>query len=222
MTTRVLIVDDHAVVAQALAGALALHGLPEVRVAGPHELAEGPLLAVAEAWRPTVVLLDLYLGGATTAVPLVAPLRSTGAAVVVLTASENRSVWAEALEAGAAGVLNKSIAFDELVAAVHRAAVGQMLMAGEERAELLDELARARKADEHRLGPFERLTSREEDVLAGLLAGRATKDIARDLGVSMPTVRTHIRTLFEKLGVNSQRAAVTLALREGWKPGGRS
>ena len=217
MTTRVLIVDDHTVLSQALANALTLHGIPEVQVAGPHQLGGEALLTLARSWSPDVVLLDMFLGQGTKSTPLVPALRAAGAVVVVLTASEDRAVWAEALEAGAAGVLPKSVAFDELVASVRRAASGQLLMTGGVRAQLMDELARSRLADRERLGPFQRLSAREQEVLSALIAGQAAKQIARDLGVSLPTVRTHIRSLFDKLGVNSQRAAVTLALESGWK-----
>lgn len=217
MTPRVLIVDDHTVLSQALADALSLHGITEVRVAGPHELGGEAVVALARAWRPSVVLLDLYLGDEAPAIPLVPLLSSPGTAVVVLTASEDRTVWAQALEAGAAGVMPKSVDFNELVSAVRRAAAGQPLLEDREQAELLDEVARLRKAEARRLGPFQRLTRREQEVLAGLIAGQAAKQIARDLQVSMPTVRTHIRSVFDKLGVNSQRAAVTMALAAGWK-----
>ena len=219
MSPRVLIVDDHTVLSQALADALSMHGLPDVLVAAPHQLGREAVVELAATWSPDVVLLDMFLGAGEAAVPLVPVLREAGAVVVVRTASEDQSVWAQALEAGAAGVLPKSVAFDELVAAVHRAASGETLMPGWRRAEMLDELARARKADEDRLEPFRRMTPREQQVLAGLVDGRAVKDIAAELGVSMPTVRTQIRTLFDKLGVNSQRAAVTMALGAGWKPG---
>ncbi len=218
MTPRVLIVDDHTVLSQALADALSLHGITEVRVAGPHELGAEAVVALAQAWRPSVVLLDLHLGDGAPAIPLVPLLGSTGTAVVVLTALEDRTVWAQAVEAGAAGVLPKSVDFNDLVAAVRRAAAGQPLLEDWERAELLAEVAQRRKADEQRLGAFHRLTRREQEVLAALIDGRSAKQIARDLHVSMPTVRTHIRSLFDKLGVNSQRAAVTMALSAGWKP----
>jgi DNA-binding NarL/FixJ family response regulator len=218
VTARVLIVDDHTVLSQALADALTLHGISEVQVAAPHQLGGEALLTLARSLSPDVVLLDMFLGEGTKSTPLVPALRATGAAVVVLTASEDRMVWAEALEAGAVGVLPKSIAFNELVASVHRAAAGQTLMTGSERARLLDELAHSRTADQERLRAFQRLSAREQEVLDALIAGRAAKQIARDLGVSLPTVRTHIRSLFDKLGVNNQRAAVTLALGAGWKP----
>lgn len=218
MTPRLLIVDDHTVLSQALADALALHGLTEVEVAGPHELGAEAVVARAERWRPAVVLLDLYLGDEAPATPLIPLLVATGATVLVLTASEDRTVWAQALEAGAVGVLPKSVDFSELVAAIHRAAAGQPVVGRRERAELLDDLTRSRRADEQRLAVFQRLTRREQEVLAALIDGHPAKQIARDLQVSMPTLRTHIRSVFDKLGVNSQRAAVAMAHAAGWKP----
>lgn len=221
MIPRVLVVDDHTVLSQALADALSLHGLGNVRVAAPHQLGPEALLALVDSDRPDVVLLDLFLGQGNVSLPLIPRLSSTGAAIVVLTASEDRSVWAQALEAGAAGVFPKSAPFDVVVEAVHRAASGQPLLSDRERSDLLETLAESRHAKAERLDAFARLTPREQEVLAGLVAGATVKGIARDLGVSLPTVRTHIRSLFDKLGVNSQRSAVTLALREGWQPGSR-
>ena len=220
MIPRVLVVDDHTVLSQALADALSLHGLGgNVRVAAPHQLEPEALLALVHSERPDVVLLDVFLGQGNVSLPVIPRLRETGSAIVVLTASEDRAVWAQALEAGAAGVLPKSAPFDVVVDAVHRAAAGDPLLSDRERSDLLETLAESRQAEEQRLDAFARLTPREQEVLAGLVAGTPVKGIARDLGVSLPTVRTHIRSLFDKLGVNSQRAAVTLALREGWKPG---
>ena len=219
MIPRVLVVDDHTVLSQALADALSLHGLGDVGVAAPHQLGAEALLALVDSERPDVVLLDLFLGQGNVSLPLIPRLSSTGAVIVVLTASEDRAVWAQALEAGAAGVLPKSAPFDVVVDAVHRAAAGQPLLSDRERSDLLTTLAESRHAEEQRFDAFARLTPREQQVLAALVAGESVKAIARDLGVSLPTVRTHIRSLFDKLGVNSQRAAVALALREGWKPG---
>lgn len=219
MIPRVLVVDDHTVLSQALADALSLHGLGDVRVAAPHQLGAEALLALVDSERPDVVLLDLFLGQGNVSLPLIPQLSSTGAAIVVLTASEDRAVWAQALEAGAAGVLPKSAPFDVVVDAVHRAAARQPLLSDRERFDLLERLAESRQAEEQRVDAFSRLTPREQQVLAALVAGESVKAIARDLGVSLPTVRTHIRSVFDKLGVNSQRAAVALAMREGWKPG---
>ncbi|MGH8992938.1 MAG: response regulator transcription factor [Acidimicrobiia bacterium] len=218
MTPRVLIVDDHTLLSQALGDALMNYGLTDVRIAGPHELGGEALIALTKAWRPSVVLLDIYLGGGEVATPLVPVLSAMGAVVVVLTASEDRTVWGQALEAGAAGVLSKSVALNDLVVSILRAAAGQPLLDDGDRAVLADEIDRLRKADEKRLGAFQRLTRREQQVLAALVDGRPAKQIARDLHVSIPTVRTHIRSVFDKLGVNSQRAAVTMALAAGWKP----
>ena len=218
MSLRVLIVDDHTVLSQALADALSLHGIGDVKVAAPHQLSPDALLLLVESVQPDVVLLDLYLGDGKVSLPVLPRLQAAGPAVVVLTASEDRAVWAQALNAGAAGVLAKSVPFNDVVDAVHRAAAGEPLMTERERTELLGLLDESGSARNDRLEPFKRLTPREQEVLAALVNGESVKSIARDMGVSVPTVRTHIRSVFDKLDVNSQRAAVTLALREGWKP----
>jgi len=60
------------------------------------------------------------------------------------------------------------------------------------------------------------LTRREQQVLAGLVAGHSAKDVAIELGIAVPTVRTQIRALYRKLGVHNQRAAILVAVKAGW------
>jgi two-component system nitrate/nitrite response regulator NarL len=67
-----------------------------------------------------------------------------------------------------------------------------------------------------RLAPFEQLTVREHEVLLALTLGHSAEEIAEAHYVSITTVRSHIRSILTKLGVNSQLAAVALAVRAGW------
>lgn len=214
MSARVLIVEDHELLAQSLLYALRAEGL-EVDAIKPATTDE--ILKTAEDLRPTVVLLDLDLGGEIgSSLPLIAPLEALGAQVMMVTGVTDRVRLAECLEAGATGLIDKSTPFDELVGAVREVAELGTLVPPEQRHELLAELRRQRALDRERLEPFERLTSREQQVLAGLMDGKTAEKIADDAFVSLATVRSQIRAILLKLDVNSQLAAVALARKNGW------
>lgn len=214
MSASVLIVEDHELLAQSLLYALRAEGL-KVEAIKPATTEE--ILKTAEEVRPTVILLDLDLGGEIgTSLPLIAPLEALGAQVMMVTGVTDRVRLAECLEAGATGLINKSTPFDQLVASVREVAELGTLVPPEQRHELLAELRRQRALDRERLEPFERLTSREQQVLGGLMEGKSAEKIAEDAFVSLATVRSQIRAILLKLDVNSQLAAVALARKNGW------
>ena len=210
----VLIVDDHGLLAQSLTFALRAEG---VRVERSTEISSEAILEAVEAQRPDVVLLDLDLGeDAGTSLPLIAPIREFGSKVVTLTGVTDRVRLAECVEAGAIGIIPKSDAFEQLVAAVQQVVDDGSLLSRHERNELLAELRRHRDADRGRLRPFVDLTPREAQVLDALMDGRSPEQIATDWVVSLATVRSQVRSLRVKLGVNSQLAAVGMARKAGW------
>jgi DNA-binding NarL/FixJ family response regulator len=138
--------------------------------------------------------------------------------VLVLTGVTERTRLAETLEAGAIGVVPKSLAFDELVEVVERVLVGEPAMRAGEGEALLAELREARTANQARLAPFAALTDREAGVLASLMGGKTAEQVAAESFVSVSTVRTQIRGVLRKLGVNSQLQSVALARELGWVP----
>lgn len=214
MTASVLIVEDHALLAQSLVYALRAEGV-ETETLVPQTAEQ--VLAAAADFRPTVVLLDLELGGEIgESIPLIGPLEELGAQVMMVTGVTDRVRLAECLEAGATGLIDKATPFDQLVEAVREVAELGSLIPVQQRHELMSELRRQRAADRERLEPFERLTSREQQVLAGLVEGKSAEKIAEDAFVSLATVRSQIRAILLKLDVNSQLAAVALARRNGW------
>lgn len=215
-TTSVLIVEDHELLAQSLVYALRAEGVP-TETLQPQSVDQ--ILKVAEDLRPGVVLLDLELGGEIgDSIPLIGPLEELGAQVMMVTGVTDRVRLAECLEAGATGLINKSTPFDQLVEAVREVAELGSLIPADQRHELLGELRRQRAADRERLEPFERLTSREQQVLAGLMEGKSAEKIAEDSFVSLATVRSQIRAVLLKLDVNSQLGAVALARKNSWIP----
>ena len=215
-TNSVLIIEDHELLAQSLVYALRAEGVP-TETLKPETVDQ--ILKVADELRPGVVLLDLELGGEIgDSIPLIAPLEELGAQVMMVTGVTDRVRLAECLEAGATGLINKSTPFDQLVESVREVAELGSLVPPQQRHELLGELRRQRAADRERLEPFERLTAREQQVLAGLMDGKSAEKIAEDSFVSLATVRSQIRAVLLKLDVNSQLAAVALARKNGWIP----
>jgi DNA-binding NarL/FixJ family response regulator len=211
---RVLLVDDHALLAQTLALELR-HAGCQVHVVDTPSHAR--VLAAADAFRADVVLLDLYLGrDVGTSVPLIAPLAAGGAEVVVLTGMTDEMMYAACIDAGATGVLSKEADFDGVLRAVLLAATHERVQPAHERDRLLERLRLARREERERLTRFERLTGRERAVLAALMDGRSAAEIAEDSYVSLATVRSQIRAILQKLDVTSQLAAVAAAHHAGW------
>jgi DNA-binding NarL/FixJ family response regulator len=213
---RVLLVDDHALLAQSLSLALRAGGVDVVRCAALDH--DGILRAAAESG-PDVVLLDLDLGAERgTSLPTIPALVVSGMRVVMMTGVTDEVRLAECVEAGAVGIIDKSQPFEELLDAVHRVVRHGELLDRHQRQELLASLRSHRAADRERLHAFEQLTPREADVLAALMEGKSAEQVASEAFVAITTVRTHIRSLLTKLGVNSQLSAVAMARRAGWQP----
>jgi DNA-binding NarL/FixJ family response regulator len=210
----VLIVEDHGLLADSLLYALRAEGLDADKISPV--TADG-ILAAARRLSPTVVLLDLDLGGEIgSSVGLIPPLHELGAQVVMVTGITDRTRLAECLEAGATGLIDKATSFDQLVDSVREVADLGTIVPAAQRDMLLTELREQRKADQRRHEPFERLTPREREVLAALMDGKSASVIAQESFVSLATVRSQIRTILMKLDVNSQLTAVAMAKRNGW------
>lgn len=215
-----LVIDDHAVMGHALATALRLQGFLSARSVHVHEDVQDAAVVeeVRAAGEGVVVLLDLHLGDDRLSVPMIGPLRDLGARVLVLTAEREIQLLGACLEAGADGVFDKAQPFDQLVETLQDAVRGLTVMGVSAREELLSGLRAARQSDARRLAPFEALTAREAEVLRRLLAGDSVEAIARTRVVALSTVRSHVKSVLRKLGVNSQLAAVALAREAGWPP----
>lgn len=218
--TPIVVVDDHAVMGHALALALQHQGFDAARALHVDDrLSDDDVIVdIQSAGDQPIVLLDLHLGDDRLSTTLIRPLSELGAQVLVLTAEHDPMLLATCLESGADGVFDKGQPFDQLVETVHDAVRGWTVMSVSAREELLAGLRVRRKSDERRRAPFESLTEREQDVLRGLLAGDSVEAIARSRVVALSTVRSHVKSVLRKLGVNSQLAAVALARDAGWPP----
>lgn len=215
---RVVIVDDHVLVAEALELALSVEGYDVRRVVVP-DVPAAPRALVASIARlqPRVVLLNLDLGPYGDGAPLVAPLAKYGANVVVLTGLTDRARWGEVLAAGARTVLSKSQPLNDILVTVRRINHGLPVLERADRDALVEvwlQKLSDHGADNERIGL---LTSREREVLGHLMRGHAVREIAAYGVVSEATVRTQVKSILSKLEVSSQLAAVGLAHRVGWR-----
>jgi DNA-binding NarL/FixJ family response regulator len=209
MNGRVLIVEDHVLVALGLQLALSARGWNVETVSGPTAL---DVVAHAQRFEPQFVLLDIHIGGGVgSGIELIGPLVSTGTQVVMLTAETRRMVLAECVEAGAAGWIGKGVPLDEVDSTLRHVLAGGTVIGRADRAALLDELRLERAGTQRARATFEGLTQREARVLGALSDGLSADQIAEAHFVALTTVRTQIRAVLHKLGVRSQLAAVALA-----------
>ena len=212
---KILLVDDHQMVAETLQAVLSHHGF-DVTVSACAS-ADG-ILDEARGLQPRLVVLDLELGPVGHGLALIRPLVALGTAVLVVSGLNDRFEVARCLEAGALGVVGKGRNFAALLETIRSAAEGQPVTPITDRVQFVSELERQRRQDRAKLAPFEALTVRERDVLGSLVEGQPAAVIAQRSNVSLATVRTQIRSIFLKLGVNSQMAAAALARSCGWRP----
>jgi two-component system nitrate/nitrite response regulator NarL len=211
--SRVAIVEDHDLLSQSLAFALTNLGIRVTRVPDPHPAAVLQTLRESEQ---DLVLLDYDLGEAGLGVDLVRPIRQLDINVVMLTGETDPVKLAECVEAGAIGIISKKEPFERLIDLVGDVVTGRAILSMGARERMLAELRAHRAQEGEKLAPFQRLTVRECEVLQDLLEGKNAERIANESFVSVATVRSHIKSLLAKLGVNSQLAAVALARRSGW------
>jgi DNA-binding NarL/FixJ family response regulator len=205
MTERILIVDDHPLTRDALAGLLAHNGFDVVGQAGSGAEA----IVRAKELLPDLVLLDLSMPDmdGLTALPKLRDA-APNAEVVVLTASEEESNLLGAIRAGAAGYLLKSEPPERIVAFLRGVAQGEAALSGAVARRLLDQVrqggGRATVPD----SVAKTLSARELEVLLLLDRHLGTDEIAVRLFISEHTVRSHVKSLLGKLGVSSRREAL--------------
>ncbi|MGW4547532.1 response regulator [Streptomyces violaceorubidus] len=205
---RILVCDDHVVVR---AGLLALlDSAPGIEVVGEAGTGE-EALALAARLAPDVVLMDLQLGAGIDGVETTRRLTAgTGRApyVLVLTTYDTDADITRAIEAGATGYLLKAERPEELFAAIHAAAQGRTALSGPVAGRVMANLRKPRPA----------LTDRERDILAQLATGLGNREIARALFISEATVKTHLRRIYDKLGVDTRAGAVAVAKEQRLLP----
>ena len=204
---RVLIVDDHPVTRDGLRSALSTSD--EIEIVG--EATNGPdAVKAAKDLLPDIVFMDVRMPGmdgieATKAIRENDP----NAKVILFTVEESRAAVAEAMQAGVSGYLLKDVTGAELLEAARRAMEGKAV--------IHPALTRL-FIEESQLRPARSqtpLSNRESEILQWVAHGSSTKEVARELGISPHTVKTHLERIFEKLGANDRAQAVAIAFRLG-------
>ena len=200
--TKVLIVEDHQVVAEGLSALI--NDQEDMKVVGHTGSVAESIARVAEL-KPDLVLMDFRLtdGTGADAASAIRQLRPE-TKLIFLTREDSDAARFAALEAGASAFIHKSRAAQEVVDAIRTVAGGGSLFTPRSIAQLLN----SRREVEAQL---ERLTPREKEVLRLMAEGTSSREIASQLGISYTTVRTHIRSLGSKLGVHSKLEAIVKA-----------
>ena len=198
--TRVLIVDDHAILRMGLASLLS--SKKDIEVVG--DAANGPeWIRRAIELKPDVVVMDLMMpgmGGAEATARLLE--KAPDAKVLIITTFDTSDGIDRALKAGARGAIMKNCDFEELVDALRTVASGGSYIA--------PDVKRLFSNDP----PAITLSPRQREMLQSIARGLSNPDIAKQFGISIYVVKEHIAALFAKIGAANRSEAVAIAMRK--------
>jgi DNA-binding NarL/FixJ family response regulator len=213
MHRTVLVAEDRQILAESLALGLANEGISSILAMEPDL---DRVLRLAAESNPETAIVAMGFGTGMLTEQVIGALTAEGIPTLVMTGGSDRLRLARCVAEGAVGIIEKSSSFAAVAAIIGERADVAGSMSPAELYALQDELRRYRShvADQRR--PFERLTSREREVLRMLTEGLRAEEIAEHSYVSISTVRTQIRAVLTKLGVSSQLAAVAMANRANW------
>ena len=197
---KVLIADDHAIVRMGLAALISAEA--DIEVVGE---AKNGIDAVRESLRltPDVVIMDIMMpkkDGIAATQELHEKLPT--AKVLILTSVSASDGITRALAAGAAGAILKNAENQSVIDAIREIVAGKQV--------ITKEVRRLIRKDP----PAPQLSPRQQEILTSLTRGLTNDDIAKQLGISVPSVKTHLVALFAKLGVANRSEAVAIALRK--------
>ena len=209
---RLLIADDHLIVRQGLR--LILETEDGFELVG--EASDGAeAVQLAGELHPDVILMDLRMPGmdGLTAIEQLAETQPE-IAVVILTTFNEDDLMVRGLRAGAKGFLLKDTDRETLFDSIRAAARGETLLKPEVMARLLAQTQSSSGAKSQPANVD--LTEREMEVLQAAAQGKTSKEIAFALGISERTVKAHLASIYQKLGVDSRAAAIATAAGRGW------
>ncbi|ANE82072.1 DNA-binding response regulator [Mycobacterium adipatum] len=210
---RLVLVDDHEMVIEGLKAMLMTFD-DRVRVVGQAIGAE-QAIDVVQDLQPDIVLCDVRMQGSS-GLDLCLALREhdPNRKVVMLSVYDDEQYLFQALRVGASGYLLKSISSDELVRQLEFVHRGQTAIDPGMAARAADTAARLQR-DEFWPGVRQGLTQRESEILSYVVNGLSNRGIATKLVIGDETVKTHLSSIYRKLGVSDRTGAVATALREG-------
>jgi len=206
--TKILIADDHLIIRQGLR--LILETEADFELVG--EAADGAeALHLCASVHPDVVLMDLRMPGMD-GITAIEKLRQSQPeiAVVILTTFNEDELMLRGIRAGAKGFLLKDTNRAALFDTIRAAARGETLLKPEIMSRLLDAAA----APTTPASPFN-LSEREKEVLAAVARGERSKEIAVKLNITERTVKAHLASIYQKMGVDSRAGAIAVAAQNG-------
>lgn len=206
--TRILIADDHLIIRQGLR--LILETEEALDLVG--EASDGAeALQLCAELRPDVVLMDLRMPGMD-GITAIEKLRQSQPeiAVVILTTFNEDELMLRGIRAGAKGFLLKDTDRGTLFDTIRAAARGETLL----KPEIMSRLLQAASAPAPSTNPFN-LTEREKEVLAAVALGERSKEIAAKLHITERTVKAHLASIYQKMGVDSRAGAIAIAAQNG-------
>ncbi len=220
---RILVADDHRIVRDGLR--LILESQEEFTLIG--EAADGgEAVRLAAELRPDVILMDLRMPEMD-GIAAIERIRAEDpkAAIVILTTYNEDDLMIRGLRAGARGFLLKDTDRESLFRAIRAAARGETLLQPDVLARVLARADETGEAPRESAGSSQEspdsglgLSQRELEVLEAVSRGERSKEIAARLGIAERTVKAHLGSIYNKLGVDSRAAAIAIAAQKGWLP----
>jgi DNA-binding NarL/FixJ family response regulator len=206
-TINVFLADDHAMVREGLGSIVSKD--PQIRIVG--QCGDGlQVVSQVQQLQPDVVVLDITmpgLNGLDICRELTRKVRHI--AVLILTLHDDEQLIASALEYGASGYLLKESSGEQLVEAIRRVARGELYLGPGIPRSVLQRVGHGRD------DPYDRLTTRERQILQSICEGKTNREIAESLGLAVKTIDTHRTHLMRKLNIHDQTSLVKYALRKG-------
>jgi len=212
---RVLISDDHLIVRQGLR--LILKTANDIELVGEAVNGEEALQLTAEH-QPRVILMDLRMPvmDGLTAIEQLRHLHPQ-VAVIILTTYNEDEMMLRGLQLGARGYLLKDTDRETLLNTIRAAARGESLFKSDVVQRALSAKAVSPSPRQKTSSPYSiQLTPRELEVLQAAATGERNKEIALRLDISARTVKAHLTSVYNKLGVDSRAAAIAIAAQKGW------
>jgi len=205
---KAMIVDDHAILRDGIRALLGLHD--DVEIIGEASEGKEAVVKVLEL-EPDVVVMDIAIPGmdgleATRRIKK----KSSKVQILVLTQHDNKEYILSSIKAGAAGYVPKRAMGSELVSAIRAVHRGESFLYPSAAAALIDDYRKQAEVE-----PYDRLTSREREILTLIVDGHSSRQIAEMLFLSLKTVQGHRTKIMEKLDIHNRAELIKYAVRKG-------